>query len=224
VTDADASPNHVIEAFSATGLDHLQIYADGRPLKTIKLSGKAASIPLAKVDFETGTVTAFAADLSGIVSAPLTLSKQPLRRKHGNLYAIAVGVDRYPLLPPICGKSKKESCNLSYAAADARRVTNSVMQSMKYEKKVPILITNDKANRKTVLDALDTIVAEAGSNDTIVVSFAGHGFRYNDKLLIGMPTTLLDNVTIESTSLPFEMIAEKLRCRLRISECEGCMR
>ena len=56
---------------------------------------------------------------------------------------------------------------------------------------------------------LDSIVEAATTEDTIVVSFAGHGVRLGDKLGIVLSATTGDDIA--GTSLPFEAVAARLK-------------
>ena len=61
-----------------------------------------------------------------------------------------------------------------------------------------------------VLAAIDRIVAGAGHDDMIVLSFAGHGLSDKSKALrLALPGTRLDR--IEETALAFSEIADRIR-------------
>ena len=66
-----------------------------------------------------------------------------------------------------------------------------------------------------MLARLDAMVGSAGSEDTIVVSFAGHGLRDDDALRLVLSSTSLDDLA--GTSLAFADVATRLkRARARV--------
>jgi WD40 repeat protein len=112
----------------------------------------------------------------------------------GQLIILAIGVDKYPGLPPICGRRKNEKCDLRFAGADAKHFANTLAtQSRSLYGGEPIkhVLTNDagpdeqptKSKIETALRAVET----AGPLDTVAVFFAGHGESSGDKYFL-LPT------------------------------------
>jgi hypothetical protein len=207
-----------LEASSATGLAYIQLYAEGRPLRRIAVSGGNAVVPVAeRARPEIGRITAVAVDASGIVSSPLSLDTGPFRpaRASGKLWGLFVGIDSYPLLPNACGSDGRSPCDLTLAAADARRLAHAVGQSRLYKSKETTVLVDKEASRSAVLARLGAMVETGGSEDTIVVSFAGHGLRDEDALRVVLSSTSLDDIA--GTSLAFADVAAQLkRARARV--------
>src|SRR5262249_43500264 len=65
--------------------------------------------------------------------------------KRGTLYIIAIGVDKYPGLGKSCGASGQESCDLSFAGADARAFARAAEErlSPSHAKLVQRVLVND---------------------------------------------------------------------------------
>ena len=201
-----------LEASSATGLGYIQLYAEGRPLRRIAVSGPNAMVPVIESAHpEIGRITAVAVDAHGIVSSPLSLDAGPSRpgRGVGKLWGLFVGVDRYPLLPNACGSDGRSPCDLTLAVADAKRLAHAVGQSRLYKTKEITVLVDQEASRSTVLARLGAMVESAGSEDTIVVSFAGHGLRDDDALRLVLSSTSLND--LGGTSLAFADVAVQLR-------------
>ena len=71
------------------------------------------------------------------------------------------------------------------------------------------MLVDQEASRSTVLARLGAMVESAGSEDTIVVSFAGHGLRDDDALRLVLSSTSLND--LGGTSLAFADVAVQLR-------------
>jgi Caspase domain len=201
-----------LEASSATGLAYLMLYANGRPLRRAALSGGTAVVPVTeRARPEIGRITAVAVDENGIVSSPLSIDTGPSRpgRGPGKLWGLFVGIDSYPLLPNTCGSDGRSPCDLTLAAADARRLAHAVGQSRLYKSKETTVLVDKEASRSAVLARLGAMVESAGSEDTIVVSFAGHGLRDDDALRLVLSSTSLDDLA--GTSLAFADVATRLK-------------
>src|SRR5262249_45012957 len=154
---------------------------------------------------------AFAVDRAGIASAPMTLNRpNAARGKSGQLFILAAGVDRYPLLPAMCGEDGKSSCDLDHAVSDAKRVTRALSSSRLYAQMTQVVLSNVQASRDAILASLDAFIQKAGSGDTIVTFFAAHGLVDRErKLQVALASTRLGQVA--ATSLAFESVAERLR-------------
>src|ERR1043165_7394675 len=78
--------------------------------------------------------------------------------------ALAVGLSRYQTLRP-----------LSSAANDARDIA-AVISSGNIHSEVKSVV-DDAATKKRILQELDSVATSASSEDTVIVFFAGHGWR-----------------------------------------------
>lgn len=200
-----------VETFSAQGLEKMQVFVEGRLAKEIGLSGTSQELSIATSEWNgLGPVTAVAMDRRGLVSAPLAIAEAPAARApHGRLFVLAVGINKYPLLPARCGNGR-QSCDLRFAAADAQRIAKAVESSKYYAKMAVTTLTDSEASSERVLGQLDGIIAEAAPEDTIAVSFAGHGLvDGNGALVFALSATEMDR--IGETSLNFNAVSERLR-------------
>jgi tetratricopeptide (TPR) repeat protein len=201
-----------LEAFSPSGLDQIQLFADGRLYQRSAASGNAHALSVTAAErAQLGLLTAIAVDKSGLVSAPVTVPRPAgERRAAGRLLVLSIGVDHYPRVAPICGADGKQSCDLRFAVADARRVAAAVGKSRLYAGNSVNVLAGESAGSAAILSALDGMIATAGPGDTLVVSFAGHGLiDRNNALQLGLASTQLER--LEETSLSFDAVSARLR-------------
>jgi hypothetical protein len=227
---ADASL--VLHARSAVGLDTIDVIADGRSLKHVEAApkakekskakgkekgkGKAAaekpvtemSVELAAGDLAgRGIVTVIATDRNGIASAPIELLPERTKNSRApKTFVLAVGVGAYREI---------DEAELRYSAGDATRLAKSVARSL-YSNTSTVTLTDAEATAPAIMENLERMVAEAGPDDTIMLSFAGHGLRGKDGgLWLALTDTNLYEV--EATSLDFTAVQAQLtKARARI--------
>lgn len=103
------------------------------------------------------------------VTAPQSLPPQPVAKAPtqpiGTAHALVVGVSRYedPTIP-----------DLKYAASDAEKLYETLVNKAGFSAEHVTLLTDDKARLSTILMALDDLQA-ADENDLVLFYFAGHG-------------------------------------------------
>jgi Flp pilus assembly protein TadD len=207
-SDGGAGGISKLDAYSASGLEQIQLYADGRLYRRIDAQGTSATASISAAErAQARTWTAIAIDKNGLASAPVTLPVTAASRSRGRLFILAIGIDRYPRM---CRGGGQDSCNLAYAVADAKRVAAAAAASPLYAHASASVLTGEQADSASILSALDRIVDEANSDDTIMVSFAGHGLEGdNGGLRLALASTAVDD--LEHTSLSFDAVAERLR-------------
>jgi hypothetical protein len=159
------------------------------------------SLPLAAADIAgAGIVTVIATDRDGIASAPIELL--PQKRKAARVpktFLLAVGIGAYREI---------DDARLKYSSGDATMLAKSVARSL-YSNTMTTTLTDDEATVAAIVENLDRIVAEAGPDDTIMLSFAGHGLRTKDgKLRLALSDTNLYEV--ETTALDFAAVQASL--------------
>jgi hypothetical protein len=103
--------------------------------------------------------------------------------KRGTLYVVAIGVDKYPGLGNACGASGHESCNLSFAGADARALAEAAEKRLapSHTNVVKRLLVSGAGARDSptvtnILDAID-LLKQAKETDTVLLFISGHGFN-----------------------------------------------
>lgn len=129
--------------------------------------------------------------------------KRPAQEeKKGKLYAVAIGVEDYPLLPTECNG---RSCNLAYPvddAADFLRVLSERTASLYSGMEALVLLNRDALDAdparaaavariagsrdilhpdsRTIDDELVDFLAEPGPDDTTIIFVAGHGINIDE--------------------------------------------
>jgi Caspase domain/Tetratricopeptide repeat len=192
----------LLKAYGSPGLQSLQVFGDGRPLVRESVNGAESALllkPEQIVDY--AHLSAIAVDTNGIVSAPVTTSggRNP-NIPFGRLLALAVGVNSFPGL----------QANLAYASADASRIVQAISTSKQYTSVRTKLLLEKEANQKAIVSMIDSMVAEATANDTIVVFFASHGIiDQTGALRVALTST--SRSSIEGTSLSFDEVAKSLQ-------------
>ncbi|MEP9388415.1 caspase family protein [Mesorhizobium sp. KR9-304] len=180
------------------GLRSLQIFAGGRRVEHVDLSGTEWAMDFAADRHSTeGILTLVATDADGITSAPLELMRDPASSKPaGRLYGLTVGVDKYPNMT---------GADLKYAAADARRIAGIVGASRRYESVEMATLVDGQVTPETLRGNLRKIIGGATVDDTILLSFAGHGLvSAAGGLRLALPETDLGD--IERTTFDFDEI------------------
>jgi len=190
-------------------LSSISLYVDGRLLETRTVSGLQASGEF-EIEDPGGSrwVSAVAVDKSGISSLPSAVRMPGTPVARGTLRAVAVGVNSYsdPRLP-----------GLTYAASDAQRIA-AMLNASKGRSVKDVMVTtltNREVTPDTVLSAIEKASAATGADDTLVISFSGHGvdghgFRQPD---IGLAlTTSVTNIDqLAKTAVPWSSVARALR-------------
>lgn len=84
--------------------------------------------------------------------------------EQGRVFALFVGIDAYPNLPPLRGSTR-----------DANEMSYFVSQFVPEERLVTNTILDAAAHKKLFLDNLQDYLKQATSEDVVLVYFAGHG-------------------------------------------------
>lgn len=188
---------------SNVGLQSISVFAGGRSVEKINISGKTAelAVPVA-VAGNSGLVTFVATDKAGIMSAPVEIVlPEHGAKKVGKLFAVAVGVDAYRRMP---------KSDLNFAVADAKRIVKVAKAAKFYRDRSVKVLTNSAATSDAIVSSLKAAVDKAGVDDTILVSFAGHGLVAEDQSLrLALSGTRLDDLV--DTSLSFDQVLTVLK-------------
>ncbi len=96
----------------------------------------------------------------------------PAVRPRGNLFVVAIGVSRY----------KHAKYNLAFAHADAQSVVQALerQEGKVFAKVNPTLLTDEKATRRSILEALDQLRGQVTQYDFVLVTLSGHGANLED--------------------------------------------
>jgi hypothetical protein len=118
----------------------------------------------------------------------------------GRLLGLCIGVSQYA----------QEKLNLRYAHADAISLAQALIAQTGYASAQAEKLTDANATRENVLQYLDNLVQRASAQDTVVLLFAGHGWR-DEKGEFYFATHDLDSQDIAHTALSWREVAERLR-------------
>lgn len=183
------------------GLAALDIFANGRRVRRLAVDGSEATLALAASDLPNASfATLLAIDRDGLTSPPIEI-RLDRSAGAGRLLGLSVGVDHYPDMP---------GADLRFAAADARRIAGAVAASPLYRAVDVATLLDGDATETAILSRLDRMIAEAEAEDTLLVSFAGHGLIGGDgRLRLALATT--DRAAIDTTSLAFDAVADRIK-------------
>ncbi len=103
---------------------------------------------------------------------PFQTPQQPQPHFKPRLFVLSVGVSNY----------KDAKLNLGYAAADATSLARALQnQTRRIFKKVEVhVLTNERATRTNILNAMSSFLGQAVSTDVVVIFVAGHGIKKED--------------------------------------------
>ena len=141
-------------------------------------------VPLGAGDNRVRVVARSAGDLLGEATVEIVQNGEGVLDKRDHLFILAVGVDKYPNMPQVCGPDKNQQCDLRYAGADAKSFAETIEKQMggQHQHVVKRVLFNGaggtlEPTRENIENAFDMLL-EARENDTVAVFIAGHG--YND--------------------------------------------
>ena len=160
-----------VAAQSQTELKTMRLFVDGVPIEEIPLSGQTATINRS-ISISQGVhwVTAVAYDTAGFSSIPKSArvngATSPLSK--GRLFYVGVAVDQYPGIP---------EGNLRYAKRDMQLLADTLKAraASQYSDTEITLLADASATPEAVIAALQQVTTSAKPEDTLILSFAGHG-------------------------------------------------
>lgn len=203
IRSAQGEGAFLVSASSTRGLKSIAAFSDGRPSAHYDVDGKTAEIVVKSSELgKGGIVTLIASDVSGMTSAPVELmTPKPKSGPSGKLFAVTVGVDLYHRMP---------GAELNYSAADARRIAKLAKAATLYRGQDVKTLTDAEATSAAIISALQAAVRQGGPDDTILVSFAGHGLVAGDQSL-RMALTETDLGDLSRTSLALDDVLSVLK-------------
>jgi hypothetical protein len=195
-----------IAAYSATGLDKLKLYVDGRHLEDRPLAGSRfqAEAPIA-LPPQARWLTAVAVDKAGNLSVPQAAAVPSDGRNSDRiLHVVSVGTDSYRNLPP--------HLQLEFAVSDARSFASTLQNqhSGYYGRVMATTFFNATSLRTELPEALQSLRARTQAKDTVILFVSGHGYRGEDKKLY-LVLTDSDPSRIEETSLAWDTVAQAFK-------------
>jgi uncharacterized caspase-like protein len=167
-------------------IDAVEVLVDGRPLE-----GRAAieipdgdevqtiSVPVPEADSEIGIFARSKSGAGEVAKLRVQWDGDAAQMFKPRLYAVAVGVSNY----------ENADLKLKYAAQDATDFAAAMerQQGGIYGKVQVKLLTDDKATRSDIVEALEWLESEVTSRDVGIVFMAGHGITDNKPRFFFLP-------------------------------------
>jgi hypothetical protein len=101
-----------------------------------------------------------------VIAKDATTGQQGEVKLYNKSYAVIIGIDKYPHLPP--------DRQLSYAVRDAQGIEQVLRKQYKFDKIVTL--HNEQATRNRIVRLLTTeLPREMGTDDALFIFWAGHG-------------------------------------------------
>ena len=192
-------------------LKTLRLFVDGVPAEEVTLTGRNAELdrPVA-IGEGVHWVTAVAYNSLGFSSIPKSAmaTGAAVARPKGKLFYVGVAVDNYPNYP---GK------DLHYSKRDMRLLADTIeaQSGAQYAAVTAKELPDEQASSAAILSALEGAVSRATADDTLLVSFAGHGKRAGDRFYF--LTSQSSKEDVAGTALLWDKVAEMLsRSKARV--------
>ena len=83
---------------------------------------------------------------------------------YDNSWALIIGIDKY-----------QNFQSLDYAVNDARDIQNMLVDKFHFQQDNIVLLENEEATQTSILQEFFNITKKAGTNDRVLIFFAGHG-------------------------------------------------
>ena len=188
----------------------LRVYQDARLTDTIAVAAGSKAIDLDVPRLASARwVAVLAKGRSGLYSQPFLFDAGPDPVGQRRLHLLSVGIDRY--LDPRIGQ-------LGFAASDAKRFHEAVQAKAGHGVEIASqnLLTDERADRSTVLERLKSAIEAAEPHDTVVLFIAGHGIQSRGQYYLATSTTKIDD--LEETALRWSDLSNVLaRSKSRIA-------
>lgn len=208
---------------SGDPINHFDLFVnDTKVTAAAQRSGSdvAFDVPLGKGNNLIRVVARSAANLLGEAQLSVMQRGEGALDKRDTLHILAVGADKYPLLPKVCGSNGRSPCNLSYAGADANAFSETIEKRMghRHSRTVKQVLVNGaggerEPTRTNVENALDAL-RHAKENDTVVVFIAGHGVNDSRTGYQFLPSDARfadDNMLASSSVVKWAIIEEAIQ-------------
>ncbi|MGE0515506.1 MAG: caspase domain-containing protein [Hyphomicrobiaceae bacterium] len=200
-SDGDISGEAI--ASSEGPVDAIQIYQDGvltTTLTSIEI-GKATPFKISRLP-GAQWLSVLAIDQQGIASLPVAIDLGADPRHKSRLHVMTIGIGQY---------ADSDVPQLPSAARDAQTVLTAIDKgsAAKAEIATRVQLTDATATKARILTELDKALQATSSGDTMLVSFSGHGFRYQDQFYLAAHDTLTSNVA--DTGLAWGELSARLR-------------
>ena len=83
---------------------------------------------------------------------------------YDNSYALIIGIDKYQNVQ-----------SLDYAVKDAKDIQSMLIDKFNFQQDNIVLLKDEEATKTSIIQEFSNITKKAGSNDRVLIFFAGHG-------------------------------------------------
>jgi hypothetical protein len=207
-----------VSARGMAPLKGLSFYADGQRIYEQDVAGSSfdqdVTIPNAT---DASWLTAQVIDETGLVSKPLSIRRPLADHPTRELHAVVIGNDFYA----------DPELELKYAAHDADRLgaTLKSLPGTFYARTTVDLLINSAATLEAIRGAIKTVIQMSKAEDTILISFAGHGLQ-DDKGGYYLTPYGFDRDDIQNSGLAWQevtslLLASKGRVIIVVDACHA---
>ena len=175
--------NLLLEIKNISNADELMIYINGVPVLQEQIKDKNLISKEIILNNGRNRVSIITKSEAGIESDPITFeTKNVMPRPKSKVYYVGIGVSKY----------RDSSMNLKYADKDVRRLAN--VFASEYEGRIEIDTLLNQNVTKAKIIALKSKLKETSIDDTVIISFSGHGLiGDNNKFYFGVHDIDFDN-------------------------------
>ncbi|WP_458628837.1 caspase family protein [Winogradskyella sp. PC D3.3] len=164
ITSITNKNNLLLDIQNTSNAEELTIYINGVPVQNEKIKNKALISTTIVLNNGMNRVSIITKTAEGIESDPITFeTKTIIKREKSKVYYVGVGVSKY----------KDSSMNLKYADKDVRRLTDVFLSEFEGRIEIDTLLNQNVT--KTNIKALKKKLKQTSIDDTVIISFSGHG-------------------------------------------------
>jgi len=196
----DATGTPKLDLSARSGLKAVRFFDDGQPILQLGLSGTRAVMTVPLAQLPTGKwVTAIAEDRAGFLSAPSAVAVEASSQNRRRLHAVVAGIDTY----------NDTRLKLDYARSDAMRLAAALRaaEGQYYAFMDITQLLDREATTAAIVSALRSAISRAQPGDTVLFSFAGHGFNANGSYYL--TPAGFDTADPQGTGLPWAQLAKE---------------
>jgi WD40 repeat protein len=206
---------------SENNLDRLHILVNGVPEygklgMPIDISSSRQFETNISLDMSYGLndIQVYVSDVKGVSSLRKDFQvNYTIKETKPDLYLVAIGTSRF----------EQSDYNLTYAAKDAKDVTNVLNKSEAF-KEIHTLLIRDEEVTLDRIKTLPEFIGKAGVNDVVIIFIAGHGIL-NRELDYYLSTFDIDFMNPEKRGIPYnelEDLLDQTRSRKKVLFMDAC--
>ncbi len=199
-----------LQVHDSEKVDQVRVYVNGRLQIKQQVGSREKDLHLKlRLPTTVNQVTIISLNHKGLSSDPRYLSVLSPDNHAGtqNLHLLSIGVSQYEKLG--------EELQLNYAHSDAQNFSRRFSRAGEkmYQNILRHELLNQQVTIDLVVEKLSDLTRKVGPNDTLMVFFAGHGFKQADAAkgeVFYMATHDLDMNNLEATALTWDILSQYL--------------